>query len=145
MITRGIIEQILSRYQFRIRIPSIDRTVQSSTRTNTENLNTAVVCTLPGCDPNIQVGDIVFISYDPTADEDAVILGYLYRSKMTSTQCNLILADLEVTQATRLSPNTSIGELTPYEINQLKGIKGNIQQQLDLLQDQISNLLKINK
>ena len=92
MITKAIVEKVIDNYNIRVRVPSLDRTYQSSVYTNNEDLNVAIVCTLPGCDPNIKVGDVVFVSLEETEEDRAVILGYLYRTKKTETlKCSVSL------------------------------------------------------
>lgn len=141
MITKAIVEQVLDKYSIRVRIPTIDRTSQSSVHTKREDLNVALVCTLPGCDPNIQPGDIVYVALDDKNEDDAVILGYLYRSRMTGTRCDMILNDLSVTICASLPQETSIGNVTSQELSYLQGTTGNIQKQLDTIHSKLNRLL----
>lgn len=137
MITKAIVEEIVDKYNIRVRVPLFDRTTDSSVHTSKENLNVAIVCTLPGCNPNIRVGDVVFISKEPT-QEEYIILGYLYRSKDTGTYCDLILNDLTVNYVTQLPFDTTIGTVSPEEIQCLEGVRENIQKQFDDLTDKFN-------
>jgi len=142
MITKAIVEQIVDPYQIRIRIPKLDRMPQSSQHTKTSDLNIALVCTLPGCDPNIQIGDIVYVALDEKNEDEAIILGYLYRSKMTSTQCNMLFKDLAVSIRATLPDATTIGDVTSTEIQCLSGISDNIQDQLNSISQRVALLEK---
>ncbi len=140
MITKGIVEKIVDRYHVKVRIPTIDRTPSSSIHTNTENLNTALICTLSNCNPNIQIGDVVFVALDDQSEDDAIILGYLYREVMTPTYCDLILNRLNVESEVALPKNITIGDITYTELSQLIGANKNLQQQITSLQNQLDLL-----
>lgn len=141
MITRAIVESVIDKYNIRVRIPVIDRMPDSGIYTKTSELNVASVCTLPGCDPNIKPGDIVFVGIDDTLEEQVVILGYLYRDRLT-TYSDLQAHSIMIDGRTELTTDTRIGDVSPSEIQQLLGVKDNIQKQIDNLQEQIDNLTK---
>ena len=143
MITKAIVEKVIDNYNIRIRVPSLDRTYQSSVYTNNEDLNVAIVCTLPGCDPNIKVGDVVFVSLEDTEEDRAVILGYLYRTKKTETLCDMLLSKLNVADVAVLPEDTTIGNVSSFELQQLSGIRGNVQLQLTQLQEQVARLTQL--
>lgn len=143
MITKAIVEKVIDNYNIRIRVPSLDRTYQSSVYTNNEDLNVALVCTLPGCDPNIKVGDVVFVSLEDTEEDRAVILGYLYRTKKTETLCDMLLSKLNVANVAVLPEDTTIGNVSSFELQQLSGIRGNVQLQITQLQEQVARLTQI--
>ena len=143
MITKAIVEKVIDNYNIRIRVPSLDRTYQSSVYTNNEDLNVALVCTLPGCDPNIKVGDVVFVSLEDTEEDRAVILGYLYRTKKTETLCDMLLSKLNVANVAVLPEDTTIGNVSSFELQQLSGIRGNVQLQITQLQEQVARLTQL--
>lgn len=143
MITKAIVEKVIDNYNIRIRVPSLDRTYQSSVHTNNEDLDVALVCTLPGCDPNIKAGDIVFVSLEETEEDRAVILGYLYRTKKTETLCDMLLSKLNVANVAVLPQDTTIGNVSSFELQQLSGIRGNVQLQITQLQKQVARLTEM--
>lgn len=130
MITRGIIEKSIDEYHVKIRIPSVDRVDSSSVHTSTDDLNTAIFATVPGCEVNLQPGDVVIVSLEDSG-ESAVILGYLYRMESVQKHCSYRADSLIVDNSTQLSRDTSIGEVQSSEIAHLKGLNENLQQQLD--------------
>ena len=143
MITKALVEEIVSPYEVKIRIPLLDRTLSSSLSTSKDNLNTATICSLPNCYTNVQVGDVVFVGFEDNTYYKAVILGHLCRQSMTDTYANVTFNDLDVRSVTRLSSNTSIGTVTSDNISRLEGCRDNIQKQIDNLQEQIDKLTAI--
>lgn len=139
MITKAIVEDVIDRYNIKIRIPSLDRTPRSSVRTLSDNLDVAIICTLPHFDLNIQRGDIVIVAWEET-EEEPIILGYLYRSKMTDTYVDCILSSVHVNNNAHLPHDTFIGDVMNHEIHQLTGIRANIQKQIDELQAKLIQL-----
>lgn len=143
MITKAIVESIVDRYTIKVRIPRLDRTENSSIRTPTEYLNEAIVCTLANYDPNIRVGDIVFVALDDQNEDEVIILGYLYREKRTETYADIILGDLNVKTRATLPNETFIGNINPIEISYLQGSKENLQQQINYLKTQVEELTEL--
>ena len=140
MITKAIVEQIVDPYNIRVRIPIIDRTSKSSIHTATENLNVATICTIGGCSPNLQVGDVVVVAVDDTLDENVVILGSCYRSAPSSTHSDIIHNELTVTVKCTLPEETTIGKVSAKELKQLTGAHDNLQLQLSSLLQRITAL-----
>ena len=64
MITRGIVEKILTPYLVKVRIPTLNRTKDSSIKTLSDELNDTPICTLNHYDPNLRVGDIVIVGFE---------------------------------------------------------------------------------
>lgn len=126
MITKAIVESVVDRYTIKVRVPRIDRTYASSIRTETEYLNEALICTLSNCDPNIQPGDIVFVALDDQNEDEAIILGYLYRETRTNALCDFILNSLTVNGQVTLPFETQIGIVQPSELQALSGVSDNI-------------------
>ena len=90
MITKAIVEEVLTPYQVRVRIPILDRVSSSELSTPTEELNIATICSLPNCYINVQKGDIVFVGFEDNTYRKAVILGHLSREAcITYSDINL--------------------------------------------------------
>ena len=143
MITKAIVEEVLSPYQVRVRVPTLDRVTTSQISTSNENLNVATICSLPNCYTNIQVGDVVIVGFEDNTYYTAVILGHLCRSSESSTYANLKLNDLLVNTKATLPRETTIGDVSSQEVSCLSGINDNIQRQLDSLKEQIQVLQDI--
>ncbi len=140
MITKAIVESIVDNYTVKVRIPRIDRLGFNSIRTSTEYLNEAIVCTLSNCDPNLQIGDIVFVALDDQNEDEVIILGHLYREKRTSTYCDLILNELVVNSNASLPIGTSIGEISYEELLMLKGANKTLQLEIDSLKTELEEI-----
>lgn len=140
MITKAIVEQIVDQYNIRVRIPIIDRTTKSSIYTSTKDLNIATICTVPGCAPNLQVGDVVIVAIDDTLDESVVILGQSYRNVPSSTYSDLTVNQLNVKVDCTLPEETVIGCITGHDLQKVSGVTSNIQHQLNSLLERIQNL-----
>ena len=140
MITRGIVEKLLTPYEIKVRIPLLDRIPISSVSTDVDSLNTAVVCTLPRCDVNLRPGDIVFVGFEDNQYDQVVILGVLYKETLTKESPNQQLQNLNVFGEAVLPQQTSIGDVTANNIKCLQGCKINIQQEIEMLKIQLENL-----
>ena len=139
MITKAIVEEIIDKYTIRVRIPSIDRVKESSVHTASNKLKTAIISTLPNCSPNVRPGDIVIVANEDT-EEELIILGYLYRSKITDTLADLILSELKIVNNASLPEDTTIGNVTSSNIRCLEGVRTNIQEQLDYVMDELNSI-----
>lgn len=140
MIRRAIVEEIIDPYLMKVRIPEVDRTKSSSTYVDTEDLEEMTVCVQAGITTSLNVGDIVIVSYDKYAPDEAVILGCLFREGLESFT-DAKLNELIVFGKAELTKNTTIGDIGYNELSSLSGVKDNVQKQLNDLQEQL-NLLK---
>lgn len=140
MITKAFIEEIISPYEVKVRIPVLDRVTSSSLSTSKENLNVATICSLPNCYINPQVGDVVFVGFEDNTYYKAVILGHLSRQSMTNTYPDMNIRNLEVIASAKLGSDTSIGEVTPSNIQHLKNTKDNLQRQIDNLSERLEKI-----
>ena len=142
MITRGIVEERLDAYHYRVRLPLLDGIKTSKMSVSTSELAVATVCTLPACNIPIAVGDVVYVGFEHGEGSKAFILGYLYRDGSGNTRCDMDLRCLSVIGSTHLSEDTYIGDITPYEVGCLAGVTSNIQKQIEYLHNQINVLRK---
>lgn len=142
MITKAIVEQLVDSYNVRVRIPIIDRTPQSNIYTPTKNLNIATICTIPGCAPNLQVGDVVIVALDDTLDENVVILGHCYRNTPSSTKPDITCSTLTATEQCTLPVETTIGNVSGIALQKLDGVTDNVQRQLNSLLERVKTLEK---
>ena len=143
MITKAIVEEVISPYQVRVRIPLLDGAASSTMSTPTNQLNIATICSLPNCYINPQVGDIVFVGFEDNTYYKAVVLGHLSREAMTHTYTDAKLNSLIVNSFVELPEQTNIGNVTNTEISYLSGASGNLQKQIDILKQQVDMLLEI--
>lgn len=140
MITKAIVEEIISPYQARVRIPVLDRVESDGLFVPKDELSIATICTLPNCYLNVQVGDIVFVGFEDNAERKVVILGHLSREATLDSAVDLTVNNLNIRTSLTAPESSTIGDITYSEIQALSGIKDNIQKQLDLIQEQIQDL-----
>ena len=133
MITRAIIQQCVSPFTYKVRIPIFDRIEEASHHTANENLLTAVASVNKGCNDQFQVGDIVFIAFENNDLGQPVIIGHLYRENILKDKLGPILnaRNLIVDGNTSLSTSTKIGEIDYQKLYYLKNVTGDIQNLLD--------------
>lgn len=139
MITKAIVEEIVSPHQVKVRIPTLDRATSSSIATSKDMLNIATICTLPNCYTNLKIGDVVFVGFEDNTYYKAIVLGHLSIDAMT-TFADLTLNSLEVNTSTKLPQNTSIGSVSSQELYCLTGLKDNVQKQIDNIEERLKQL-----
>ena len=141
MITKGIVESIISKYSVKVRLPILDGIKESKGSVPTNDLSEATICTMPNGECNLSVGDVVFVGFEDNDIGRPVVLGCLYREVaddlVESSSADLTLRKLTTTSTTSLSEMTSIGIVKPEEIKTLSGARFNIQNQLDNLDERI--------
>ena len=142
MITKAIVEEIISPYQVKVRIPLLDRAEATPLSTNSDDLNIATICCLPNCYMNLQVGDIVFVGFEDNTYYKAVILGHLCREATSNTYSDAAFSNLDVRSSVRLPSSTTIGSVTGDELSRLSGTTENIQKQLNSLKEQIDFIIE---
>ena len=141
MITKAIVEEVLSPYQVKIRVPLLDRLSTSGIGTPTKNLNIATICTLPNCYMNVQPGDIVFVGFEDNTYYKAVVLGHLCKEALTPTYSDVTFNDCTIRSKAILPVETTIGEVTSKNIACLQGASDNLQQQINLLKQQQEKII----
>ena len=140
MITRGIVERIVDRYTVKVRMPLLNRIRNNSGNVLSDDLNEAVICTLPKYDPNINTGDVVFVAFEDNDYGKPVVIGYLYRENMNETLGDIVLNTLNVNLSAHLTEDTTIGNVSSEDIANLQGTTGNIQKQLDELRNALDQV-----
>ena len=88
MIQKGIIEQALSRYTYKVRIPKYDKIATDPAATKLADLATAIVCSVPGTDVTFNTGNVVLVDFENNELNQPVILGLLYTETQASDTDN---------------------------------------------------------
>ena len=138
MVTKAIIEQINSPYEVVVRIPLFNSISTFSQSTKANNLNSAIICTLPQCNFIPTVGDIVFVAFEDNDIGRPVVIGCLFKESGNTSGINLNVRELIVNGNTYLSEDTQIGDVTSDEIKQLKNLKfalEDLQSQIDSIRN----------
>ena len=140
MLAKGIVEEILSPYSIRVRIPTIHGIKSSNTSTPTSKLGCGPICTLPHCDINLQVNDVVIVGFENNDYNKPIVLGVMYMSRASSTMAELELETLKVNTSVNLPYNTTIGNVTPERLDKLAHITEDVQVQLNSNRSDITKL-----
>ena len=132
MITKAIIEKIVSNRSYQVRIPIFDK-VQSASLSN-NSLQTAYVSSQLNNGMNLSIGDIVFVDFEDNSYFNPVIVGILYSQDNTKSIPDVEFNSLKVSNNAAFSKDTYMGDSITYEnIVCLKNSEKNIQLQLDEL------------
>lgn len=140
MITKGIIEEVISPYKYRVRLPIYDQIKSSSTATPTNLLPIASLCGLPNTSYNFYVGDIVYVADENNERDNLVILGSFIKDNDSKHGADLSAEFINIGTSAQLPEDTTIGNVKSGELAGLIGLHDNIQQQIDYLQDKIDSL-----
>lgn len=141
MITKAIIEEILDNgYHARVRIPIYHKAANSPSCTPFNQLPVASICCEPGSMPALKKGDIVFVAFQEDLVSQPVIVGMLFR-KDDNSKTNLRVSSLQVDVNTMLSGETTIGDTSINDLKNIKNTKGNLQAQIDLLEQKLNILI----
>lgn len=144
-MTRAIIEQIVDTSHAKIRIPEYNGAYADADSTPTAELDTAVICQQPGTTPLYKKGDIVFVDFERDNIEMPVILGLIQGANSTYTATDTETDSLNVRVNCVLPLATDIGEVSSKDIQQLVGVRNNIQRQIDLINEKINAIIIYNK
>lgn len=143
MITKGIVEQIdrNNPYTAKVRIPVFNKAQGVVGATPTNQLYTASICCLPNCNPNIKVGDVVYVSFEDNYIDKPIILGHLYNGVSNlNTTVGLKTDSVEATVTARFPADTNIGNTTPNDFVNLQGTRSQLQGQIDEIVSQYNSL-----
>lgn len=133
MITKAIVEQILNKHSVKVRMPVLDKVIDSSTGIPINSYQTATECVLPNFSYNFNVGDIVFVDFEENNLDSPVIVGYL--TGTSDQRMDGKIMSISVENESNLPSNTSIGSVKKEEIECLKGTVSNIQNKIDSASD----------
>ena len=131
MVTKAIVEEIISEYKVKVRIPIYDKAKEDLTATSSKDLSIATMCTLPSSSNGVKTGDIVFVSFEDYDRSKPVIVGHLYAEANKGSFANLQLNSLIVNNNCTLPKSTRIGEVKYNDLLQLISTNGDLQKQIN--------------
>ena len=145
ILTKGIIEEVVSSYKARVRLPVYHGVRNGSYSTPTKDLPAASLCAMPNCDYALNVGDIVYCSIEDNDFTKPVIMGFLYKQDKAQTAVDMNVNSLGVVTNTSLPEDTAIGKVGSNSIQGLFGVSGNIQDSISNVSSTFgSELLSLN-
>ena len=140
-MTRGIIEEVIDRFHVRVRIPEYNGLLGTDRGTPTSELEIATICCMPGYVPHYRVGDIVFVDYERNNVEMPVVLGVIAGANNVYIGSDVEADSLKIQINCELPLDTSIGNVSKDNIQNLAGARNNIQRQIDLLVEKINAII----
>ncbi len=135
MVTKGIVEEIVSANEVKVRMPVYDKIASNGTGTGSDNEAIASICCFPNVDISINVGDIVYLGFEDNNRQKPIVLGYLNGSFDSNRYTSVSLSSLKVNNRVQFPIDTSIGDVSYTEIEKLKNLTTNIQEYLNKLND----------
>lgn len=142
MITKGIIEEILSPYSARVRLPIFDSIKDAQNSVSTGNLRVASICSLPNCTNLLGVGDIVFVGFEDDDLGKPVILGNLVKEQPSTANPSINSYSLNIDNSVNLPGAVSINNTDNIDLTQLIGLKCNVQTALNQITADINEIKK---
>lgn len=140
MITKGIIEEILSPYSARVRLPIFDSIKEAQNSVTTGNLRIASICSLPNCTNLLAVNDIVFVGFEDDDLGKPIILGNLVREQTSIANPAISGYSLDIEKSVNIPGNVNINNTDSIDLTQLIGLKCNVQAALNQITANISDI-----
>ena len=139
MITKARVTKIIDVNRVMINIPLFANSISYNDKIEQE----AIINTPPNIKYLLKEGDIVFIDFEENRADSPVILGMLSTTNDSSNTA--IVADsIEITKETHLSGKTYIGEVNAEQIQYLKSLESNAQDQINALNKKSEYILNIS-
>jgi len=85
MLVKAIVEEIINKYQVRVRVPIFHQIETSPFATPKEQLPIASICTIPGINLALKVGEVVYVDFEVDQRENPVVMGVLARENIISS------------------------------------------------------------
>lgn len=123
MVTKAIVEEIISEYEVTVRIPTLDAGSNFSSSTQNYNLANAIICVPPQCVYSPTKGDIVIVSFEDNDYGKPIILGCLFKESGNTSGMGANLSTLNVTGNTKLSTQTTIGNISYQQLQNVLSYK----------------------
>jgi hypothetical protein len=142
MVTKGIVKRIISKKEIEINIPMFALIEEEEDEEQVNENPKARICTVPGCYPNYKTDDIVMVSIENNDLNNVMIMGRFIPDDESIGTSSAEFENITVKKDSRLSKNTTIGEVSAESISYLKGVNSNIQNQFDTNMTQKIELLK---
>lgn len=140
ILTKGIIEEVVSQFKARVRLPVYHGIKTAEYSTPTKDLPTATLCAMPNCTYSLNIGDVVYCSIEDNDFTKPVILGFLYKQDKAKTLIDMNVNSLNVGVNASFPEETSIGKVSPQSIQNLYGADSNIQNEInDIVNDNNKN------
>lgn len=140
MVTKAYIQEVLTPYSVRVRIPLYHKINNVSGAISDTLLPVAYLCTPPNIKVDPKVNDVVIVTFEEDDLSKPIVIGYLYSSKSFKSTINIECETLTTTEETILSKDTQIGDIKYENLVCLQNQKENIPDTLKSINSSISHL-----
>ena len=132
--------------RYKVRIPVIHGLSTTPNCTRDRELPFATVCGIAGMQNTLNVDDVVFVAFENGEFDTPVILGQLMvngeaavinNSSKRTLETNISSQSLTISTRANLPSDTTIGEITSFELSTLAGASKNIQAQINEINDNL--------
>ncbi len=134
MVTKAKVEKIISNEELSVKIHAYDIVEEGSDEADLPSSQVARISCPSGFIPDFKVGDTVFVCLEDNDLGEPVVIGKLLLDRCKEDNVGTsraTLSKLKVTGSTELCATTKIGDVTPENIECLKGARTNLQNQID--------------
>ena len=137
MVTKGYVSSIINKYKVTIRCPIYDKLKTTSISAESNEFS---ICVPSGISAGIKEGDTVFVGFENNDMNNGVVLGYLSQNDKQESYISIKALSVNVNNLVKLPKQTTIGEITWFDLSNLQGLKSNISEQIE----ELSLLTKLN-
>lgn len=124
MIVKGIVESVENRNNIKVRVPFLNGASNQADSTPTDDLPNCTICQLPNLSMQLNIGDIVWLSFENAQWDKPVIIGFLDIAQ--KSKVSPVVDSITVDTNARLPYETNIGDVSPQSIACLTGLNQNI-------------------
>lgn len=140
MITKAYISEVFSPNKVRVRVPLFNKIDGVNGSTPKNELSMACVCSLPNCKVAPQSGDVVLVGFEEDNTSKPVVLGFLSKESDISSTVDIKCEKLEALGDVILDKRTTIGKVTPENIECLEGLEDNVDEKFESLDTDIDKI-----
>lgn len=140
MVCKAIVQSKLSDYKVTVRIPSIQKGLESIGATPQNQIPTATISIAPGIYPSLRTGDTVIVSFEDDDLSRPIILGILYTQNCKGVLADIVGNSLVIKVNAKLPEETSVGKVTSKSIKNLENLSENVQDRLNKDKKRLNNL-----
>lgn len=130
MVTKGYVSSIINKYKITVRCPIYDKLKTTSISAESNEFSISVPS---GISIGIKEGDTVFVGFENNDMNNGVVLGYLSQNDEQESYISIKALSVNVNNLVKLPKQTTIGEITWFDLSNLQGLKSNISEQIEEL------------
>ena len=140
MLVKALVQEVISPHLVKVRIPSINKIEGVNGATPNNELSTASVCSLPNIITDVHPGDIVVLGFENDNISNPIVIGHLSIKGESKSITNIKCDELVALGDVSLGKHTSIGDITPKNIECLRNQTSNINDTFQVMTKSIEEI-----